>query len=152
MVPFTSGKALTILPLETKNSVLDGKPTSCIFLFCLFYVYESVMPSILLLCQIPNAFSHVFQSNGHLTWAFHKRTKTFGHWVNQLKTSLWLQLHCPNRFLWKMWPKKETNYSWVFSAPLNYKRIQGIGNSKLIWLRYYVKMRELIIKASEIFL
>lgn len=44
MVPFILGKALTILPLEAKNSVLDGKPTSCIFLVCLFNVYESVMP------------------------------------------------------------------------------------------------------------
>lgn len=81
-VPFISGKALAIPPLEIKNSVLDGKPISRIFLVCFFYVYEHVMLSILLLCQIPNAFSHVFQSNGHLTWAFHQRTKTFGHWVN----------------------------------------------------------------------
>lgn len=61
-----------------ENSVLDGKPTTCNFLFCFFYVYESVMLSISLPCQIPNTFSHVFQSNSHLTWAFHQRTKTLG--------------------------------------------------------------------------
>jgi hypothetical protein len=81
---------------------LDGKPSTCIFLFCLFYVYESVMLSFSWLCQVPNAFSHVFQSNGHLSWAFHQRTKTFGHWVNWLKTWFSLQLHCPKQISVKL--------------------------------------------------
>lgn len=42
-----------------------------------FYVSESVMLSILWLCQISNAYSHIFWSNGHLTWAFHQKTRNF---------------------------------------------------------------------------
>lgn len=146
-------EALAILPLEAKLLFWIEFRTHVSFFLCLFYVLESVMLSILWLCQLSVAFGHIFQPNGHLTWHFTKKLETFRALGQLTRSWLWILLTSSPRVdlisgLFEKWillnlkkknlyfhvtcPKKEIikKYLIIHQASFKHKSMQTSLNSR----------------------